>query len=93
MITHSTVTTLHDGKTKEVKNLGWFLKHSRYVKAIAFDFTKANSSQDGIIVVTLAIGNNQPTHEYRSGCACYRLFRGLLKRSPWLRYVNVTEIR
>ena len=93
MITPSTVTTLHDGKTKEVKNLGWFLRNSRYVKAIAFDFTKGNSDQDGILVATLAIGNNSPTHEYRSGYACYEQFRNLLNRSQWLRGLPVREIR
>jgi hypothetical protein len=93
MITESTVTTLHNGKTKEVKNLGWFIRNSRYVKGIAFDFTKGNSDQDGILIATLAIGNNSPTHEYRSGYACYNLFRDLLRRSQWLRDLPVRELR
>lgn len=92
MITKSTVTTLNDGKTKEVKNLGWFLKHSRYVKAICFDRTKANGYQDGILIVTLAIGNNSPTHEYRSGLACFEMCKDLLRRSQWLRDISIHEL-
>lgn len=93
MISNSYVKTLHNGKTKEVKNLGWMLKHSRYVQAIAFDFTKVNDSQDGILIVTLAIGNNHPTHEYTSGFACFNVCKNLLKRSQWLKGFEIKEIR
>lgn len=86
----STVTTLHDGKTKQVKNLGWFLSKSRYVKSLHFQRTPENPLQEGVLIVTLAIGSNAPTHEYRSGFACEQVLRDLLKRSQWLRGIPLT---
>lgn len=85
----STVTTLHNGKTTQVKNLGWFLARARYVRAMHFRRTPG-ALQDGILIVTLAIGSNQPTHEYRSGFACEQVLRDLLKRSQWLRGIPLT---
>lgn len=86
----STVTILHNGKTKQVKNLGWFLAKSRYVKALHFQHTPGSPYQEGVLIVTLAIGSNAPTHEYRSGFACEQMLRDLLKRSQWLRGIPLT---
>lgn len=86
----STVTTLHNGKTKQVKNLGWFLSKSRYVRSLHFQRTPENPLQEGVLIVTLAIGSNAPTHEYRSGFACEQVLRDLLKRSQWLRGIPLT---
>lgn len=90
-IQSSTVTTLHNGKTVQVKSLGWFLARSRYVRAMHFHRTPG-SLQDGILVVTLAIGSNMPTHEYRSGFACEQVLRALLKRSQWLRDIPLNMV-
>lgn len=86
----ATVTTLHNGKTKHVKNLSWFLSKARYVKALHFQRTPAVPCQDGILRVTLAIGSNAPTHEYRTGFACEKVLRDLLARSQWLRDIPLT---
>lgn len=85
----STVTTLHDSKTKQVKNLGWFFAKARYVRAMHIHRTPG-ALQDGILIVTLAIGSNAPTHEYRTGFACEQVLRDLLARSQWLRDMPLT---
>lgn len=85
----ATVTTLHNGKTTQVKNLGWLLARARYVRAMHFCRTPG-AWQDGILIATLSIGSNQPTHEFRSGFACEQVLHDLRKRSQWLRGIPLT---
>jgi hypothetical protein len=86
----NTVTTLHNGKSKEVKNLGWFLRHSKYVTFIQFKKI-AGMRYDGILIVTFSIGSNVPTHEYRSEFGSFELLKDLIQRSQWLRGMDIVE--
>jgi len=80
MILESKVKTLWDAKTKTVKNLGWLFRNKRYILSGEWINTPNNGIQEGIIIVTLAIGNNIPTHEYISGFACKNVFKDVFKR-------------
>ena len=84
--TQSTVTTLHNGKTKTVKNLGWLLRNSKFVTSMNFQKTPSEF-QDGILIVALAIGNNMPTHEYRTGFADFEVLKDVISWNQYLRHI------
>ena len=87
----NTVTTLHNDKSKNVKNLGWFFRHSKYVTAIQFKKTEG-TWYDGILIVTFSIDSNVPTHEYRSEFGSLEVLKDLIYRSQWLRGMEIVEI-
>lgn len=80
MIRESTVKTLWNAKTKTVKNLGWLFRNKRYILGGEWINTPNKGMQEGVIIVTLAIGNNMPTHEYISGFACKDIFKDVFNR-------------
>lgn len=77
------VKTLFNGETSEVKNLGWFRKNIRFVRAIQFRHKKGET--EGTFIATLAIGNNNPTHEYISTNHELEVLKTVLWHSLYLR--------